>query len=99
MEKKPITVIAKVTAREGFEKELENLLTGLIGPSRADEGCNTYILHRDPENSGNFMFYEVWSSREALDKHLAQPHLKDFLRQSEKLLAEPLDVSLWQRID
>jgi quinol monooxygenase YgiN len=98
MVSKEITVIARLKAKEGKEENLRETLLGLIQPSRADEGCISYNLHVDPENPALFMFHEIWTSKEALDKHLATPHLQEFIKKSEALLAEPLDVTVWKKI-
>ncbi len=98
MDNKEITVIARLKAKEGKERSLRETLIGLIQPSRADEGCISYNLHEDPENPALFMFHEIWTSKEALDKHLATPHLQEFIKKSEELLAGPLDVSVWKKI-
>ncbi len=98
MENTQITVIARLRAKEGKENTLKETLLELITPSRADEGCIRYDLHEDPENPALFMFHEIWSSKAALDKHLATPHLQKFIGLSEDLLAEPLGVTIWKKI-
>ena len=98
MENTQVTVIARLRAREGMEASLKETLLGLIQPSRADEGCIRYDLHEDPENPALFMFHEIWTGKEALDKHLGTPHLQEFIKKSEDLLAEPLHVTIWKKI-
>ena len=98
MENKQVTVIARVRAKQGMEETVKNALLSLIEPSRADEGCINYDLHQDPGNPALFMFHENWTSEEALNNHLATPHLKAFIEKADELLADPLDVSLWKVI-
>ncbi len=98
MENTQVTVIARLRAKKGMEQTLKETLLGLIEPSRADEGCILYNLHENPENPDLFMFHEIWTGKEALDKHLATPHLQEFIKKSEELLAEPMDVSIWKKI-
>lgn len=95
---KQVTVIARVRAKQGMGEELKNTLLGLIEPSRADEGCINYDLHQDSENPALFMFHENWTSIEALNNHLATPHLQAFVKKADELLAEPLDVTTWKKI-
>lgn len=98
MKNTQVTVIARLRAKEGLDASLKETLLGLIKPSRSDEGCINYDLHQDPENPALFMFHENWTSKEALDKHLATPHLQAFIDKSGELLAEALDVTVWKKI-
>ena len=98
MENNQVTVIARVRAKQGMEEIVKNTLVGLIEPSRADEGCINYDLHQDLKNPALFMFHENWTSEEALNNHLATPHLQTFIKKADELLAEPLDVTLWESI-
>lgn len=93
-----ITVIAHIRARAGKEPEAEQVLAGLIKPTQNEPGCLAYDLFTRPDNPGCYMFIETWKNREALTTHLQQPHVRAFISRSDELLAEPLDVSLWQHI-
>lgn len=76
-------------ARPGKETELQRQLVALVAPTRKEEGCIQYDLHQDNGQPGRFVFFENWTSRELLDKHLASPHLTAFLNRADELLAEP----------
>lgn len=91
-----VTVIAKVRAKEGMAEEVLKELTALLEPSRADAGCINYNLHRSADDESEFMFYENWQSRQALDDHIMTPHLRAFLERSDSLLDGPLDVTMWE---
>ncbi len=93
-----ITVIARMRARTGKELETAQLLTGLIGPTRNEQGCRSYDLFAMPENPGSYMFIETWQSRKHLNAHVQQPHVQALIRRSKELLAEPMDLSLWKNI-
>ncbi len=93
-----ITVIAQLKAIEGKESKLKEILLSLIEPSRDDEGCINYDMHQSEDDPTTFMFHENWASKEFFEKHLATPHLQNFIKNSEELLAKPLDVSLWKKV-
>lgn len=61
-------------AGAGREEEAGTQLRSLIGPTREEPGCITYLLHRDPENPSKFMFYEEFASEAALQEHTRSPH-------------------------
>lgn len=97
--KKPVTVVARIKARPGQETAVREMLHSLIAPTRTEAGCVSYHLHISPDDGGSFLFYENWIGREELEKHLRKPYLQDFLVQSEELLAEPIDLSFWDRVE
>ncbi len=98
MNSKPLTVIARVKAKSGKEAEVHRELMSLIDPSRKDPGCINYDLHRSHNDAACFMFHENWESREHLDRHLAKPDLQAVLARVGQLVAEPPEISLWDKI-
>lgn len=95
---KKVSVVARFKAKAGMEEVLKKELLGLIQPSRSDEGCINYDLHQAIDDPGVFVFYENWESKELLDRHLQQEHLKAFLNKAEKLLAEQPQIILLHMI-
>lgn len=94
-----VTVLALIRAAAGKEEELYEELKKLVGPSRGDDGCINYDLHRSLEDSARFMFHENWASRQHLEDHLQQPHLQRFMERADSLLAEPVDITTWSEVD
>jgi quinol monooxygenase YgiN len=95
MSQEIVSVIAQIRAKQGSEERLQQELTALVGPSRAEKGCINFDLHRAAEDRGLFFFYENWSSKVDLDKHLEEPHIKVFLSKTDDLLAEPIAATFW----
>ncbi len=93
-----VTVVARIRAKAGKEELVREHLMALIGPTRAEAGCINYDLHQSVEDKGLFLFYENWVSKKALDTHLATPHLEGFKAVADEILAEPLDITLWEMI-
>jgi len=94
-----VTVLAIIKAKPGMEVRVEQALKDLIEPTREEFGCINYDLHVLMDQPGEFMFYENWQSKEDLDDHLNRPHLQNFLAQAEEILAEPVSISLFRKID
>ncbi len=86
------TIIGIVTARPETRAELQTLLATQVAPTRAEAGCINYDFHVDAANPCVFVFYENWTSRAALDAHLAMPHLQPLFSQLDRLLAAPVDI-------
>lgn len=86
------TIVGTVTARPETQKELAALLQAQVAPTRAEAGCINYDFHVDAKDPCVFVFYENWTSRAALDAHLAMPHLQPLLSQLDRLLACPVEI-------
>ncbi len=89
-----IAVVAVCKAKTGKEDALEEALGKLVSPSRKDDGCISYDLHRNLDDHSVFIFYERWESKDLLDQHLAQPHLTAFGEKAGELLDGPFDVKI-----
>ena len=93
-----VTVTAHIKAKKGFEDKLMEELLSLVDPTRSEAGCIAYDLYRDQENRSIFMFYESWKSKGDLEQHLQKTYLKSFMEKADELLAEPVTISLWEKV-
>jgi quinol monooxygenase YgiN len=90
-----------IEAAAGHEEKLAEQLRALVAPTRSEAGCLTYELHRDPQNSAKFMFYERFTSQSDLDQHLATPHFKKFIAYRAALNPDPVSsivITTWRSI-
>jgi quinol monooxygenase YgiN len=92
-----VRVIARFVARRGKEKQLRELLQGMLVPTRAESGCKLYELY-ESETKGRFYFYELWESQAALDQHAASPHFKHLEQTVGELVQEPFEVNILERV-
>lgn len=79
IDKEALVLFAYNRAKAGKEKEWQKILEDLIVPTLAENGCLHYELHRDRENTRNFMFHETWKTVETWNDHMEAPHLKRLL--------------------
>ena len=98
MNVKSLTVVALMKAKPGKEAEVRQELLSLVAPSRKDAGCLNYDLHQALDNPTHFMFHENWTSKAQLDRHLQKPDLQAVLSRVGKMVAEPPQITLWERI-
>ena len=96
---KTLTVVATFQARPGQEAGLRAALIGLLAPTRKEAGCINYDLHESPEHSGKFLFHENWTSKAALDAHLAAPHVQALLPRVDELCVAFPDIAIWVKPD
>ncbi|GAB3678952.1 hypothetical protein GCM10027597_21420 [Saccharopolyspora tripterygii] len=68
------------------------MLLSFVEPTRAEEGSLEYHFHQDKDDVGTFVFYEVWRSKEDLDRHLELPHMKEFWENRMDYLERDLDI-------
>lgn len=92
-----VRVIARSVARKGKENQLRALLQGMLAPTRAEPGCESYELY-ESDSTGRFYFDETWESQAALDKHTATRHFKHLEQAIGELVEEPFEVNILRRI-
>ena len=92
-----VTLIVILRAREGQETLLEAELRALVGPTRKEEGCLTFDLHRSVDTPGAFLLHEVWATRDAHTEHMHTPHFLRWNAGKDALLASR-DGTFWQQI-
>jgi quinol monooxygenase YgiN len=98
MSEKKVTVIARLRAKAGTEEKVKHELIALVATTCSEPGCITYNLHQGADNKSLFLVYENWASRQDLDGHLKQPYLNSFLSKTGELLAEPVEITMWEKI-
>jgi quinol monooxygenase YgiN len=81
----PITMLYVVQAKSGKERQVENLLRGLVTTSRYEPGNIIYESFEVTNRSGLFMVYSVWLSQEALDAHHSNSAVRKAIEQFESL--------------
>lgn len=67
---KRVTFIAKADGIEMMKK----LLSAMVAPSKAEDGCLFYEIFQYENNPQKFMAYESWRDEEALDGHRTSAH-------------------------
>ncbi|MEV5975242.1 antibiotic biosynthesis monooxygenase [Streptomyces sp. NPDC051921] len=73
-------------------EELGALLVSFAERSRNEPGCIGSWINQDAQDPALFVFYEIWATREDLDRHLAQAYMQEFLAGREAYLAKELEV-------
>lgn len=92
-----LTLVVKITAKQGqIETALEEL-TKLVGLTRAEEGCLNYDLHVDNDNPALFVVHENWASHAHWEGHMDQQHLKDYLAIADEIV-ELAEVNMLTQI-
>ncbi|MGY1812616.1 putative quinol monooxygenase [Blastococcus sp. SYSU D00820] len=88
------------TAQPGKEGVVREALTHLAPASRDEPGCQTYVVHQDPEQPAVFKIFEVYDDEAAFKAHGTYPHFEQWalgsaipvLANRERVFTTVLDV-------
>ncbi|MGC4082544.1 MAG: putative quinol monooxygenase [Vicinamibacterales bacterium] len=94
----PVTVIAAIKVKPGSEARARDLLHSIVPPTLEEPGCLAYDLHQSIADPTEFMFYERWTSDEALAQHAASiaPHRLSLREGLSELVDERPSVTRWR---
>lgn len=93
-----IVVLAKARAKKGSEERLEKTVRAAMPPTHAETGCLKYSFNRSIEDPEIFVMVERWASKDALDRHLASPHIRELFSKLPDLLAVPMEITTYRTI-
>lgn len=87
-----VRVVARLIAKPDKIEAFKTILLSIVEPTRKEAGCVRYELLQNKADPADFTFVEEWSSSEALDAHMKQPHLTAALGQIGDLLGGAPDI-------
>jgi len=94
-----ITVVAKLTAKAGSEKQMEEALRAMIPKVREEPGALTYVLTQSMKNPAVFVFYEVYKDQAAFDAHTKTPHMAELQSKLPALLDGRPTIDILNELD
>ena len=87
-----IVVVGRVQTDAERRDALVRIGQAVADVSREETGCVSYRLYEDTERPNEFVFVEEWESSEALRRHFATPHVREFMRAIPEAIVAPPDV-------
>ncbi|MEZ5427261.1 MAG: putative quinol monooxygenase [Pyrinomonadaceae bacterium] len=90
-----ILVLGSVIARENRVEEALALSREHVERSRAEPGCVSHAVYRDPENPLRLVFVEEWETSEALWEHFKVPASREFARALAELASEAPSIAIY----
>ncbi len=93
-----LTIIADIHSKPGHEALVLAELKKLVEPTRNEDGCLRYDLHRDETRADRFFFYETWADRARWEQHMNAPHIAAYLAATEGAV-NTFEVSRMRRVD
>ena len=92
-----VTLAVILRPRDGQELMLEAELRALIAPTRKEEGCLCYELHRSAEGPAAYLLHEIWETREHHTAHTRTDHFLRWNARKDALISSR-EVGFWKQI-
>jgi quinol monooxygenase YgiN len=90
-----IVVAGSVKVKPDKREDFIALSKTFIEPSRSEPGSISYSFYEDETEKNNFLFFELWKDRAALDYHFQTPYFHEFVEKSPDLLAKPAQIKIY----
>jgi len=97
LSKNAVTLAVILRPRDGQDLMLEAELRALIAPTRREEGCIRYDLHRSLEGPAAYLLHEIWETREHHTAHTKTDHFLRWNARKDALLSSR-EVGFWKQI-
>ena len=87
-----IVVVGRVQTSTELRDQLVRIGQAVAAASRQEPGCISYRLYEDTELENQFVFVEEWEDGEALRRHFANSHIREFMQAIPAAIVAPPDV-------
>lgn len=93
-----IYLTAIIKAKEEHRTEVLEVLQNMVKETVQEEANELYTLHQGIEDKNQFVFYEIWKSKDGLEQHNQQPYIKAFGALIDEKLQEKPQIYLTEII-
>ena len=93
-----IYLTAIIKAKEEYREEVLEVLQNMVKETMKEEANELYALHQGIEDKNQFVFYEIWKSKEGLAQHNQQPYIQAFGALADEKLQEKPQIYLTEII-
>jgi uncharacterized protein YunC (DUF1805 family)/quinol monooxygenase YgiN len=90
------TIVARLTAKSGYETQLRNELHKLVDSTKEEAGSRLYTIHEGEH--GRFLVYERYADPDALKVHMESSHLQSALKNMQEMLAVAPEVETYKNL-
>ncbi|MEA2160425.1 MAG: hypothetical protein QOD66_2805 [Solirubrobacteraceae bacterium] len=87
-----IVVVGRVQTDPERRASLIGVGQAVASASREEAGCISYRVYEDTERANEFVFVEEWESSDALQRHFATEHVREFMQAITATIVAPPDV-------
>jgi quinol monooxygenase YgiN len=95
-----VVVVVTLKMKAGMEDEARAMLHAAVAPTLAEPGCLAYDLHQSNSDPTEFLFYERWANRAALEAHAASTaeHRLKLREHLGAMLAGAPSLTTWHKV-
>ncbi len=93
-----IYLTAIIKAKEEYRNEVLEVLQNMVKETVKEEANELYTLHQGIEDKNQFVFYEIWKSKEGLEQHNQQTYIQAFGALADEKLQEKPQIYLTEII-
>ena len=94
-----IKIVAKMTVKEGRQKEFIAAVREMVEKSSAEEGNVFYTLNADRANERRFAIIECWKDQAAIEAHNASEHFRTLRPGYASLCEGPAQLEIYDEIE
>jgi quinol monooxygenase YgiN len=76
-----------------MEEQAKAALQECQAATHAESGSRIYALHRDESDPRVFVFIESWDGDDAMDSHIATPHVQALQAKSPAIFDGELEIT------
>ena len=94
-----VAVITHVDIGGGAQFDAPAVLRRLADASRMERGCLRFDVVQHTMRANHFTVIELWESQQALDRHAAAPHTKQYRDELQPATGSPLDERVYKPVE
>ncbi|WHZ12647.1 MAG: hypothetical protein OJF60_003088 [Burkholderiaceae bacterium] len=93
-----VHILAKIVAKPQAVAAVRDALVELVGHSRNEVGCVSYLLYQRGDDPAQFQTVEEWRDAAAADAHMQTPHIGAALAKVGSLLAVAPEIVRFDKL-
>jgi quinol monooxygenase YgiN len=94
-----VVVVSHVDIGGGPQLDVPAMLRKLADASRAEPGNLRFDVTQHTQRANHFTVVEVWADQQALDRHAAAAHTKQYRDEVQPGTGSPLDERAYRRVE
>jgi len=94
-----VVVVSHVDIGGGGQVDVPAMLRTLAEASRAEPQCLRFDVTQHTARANHFTVVEVWADQQALDRHAAAAHTKQYRDEVQPVAGSPLDERVYRRVE
>jgi len=91
-------VVAKLTAKDGMDKKLKEILVDMVSKVKEEKGTLLYSLSCSQQDPKQFVIYEKYVDMDAFIHHSSTEHFKEMSAALAPILAGAPEIGMYDEV-